>query len=92
MLRKCEYGIVHINGANVPDAIPGSLWPDSIMSMNDVKKLADEEVETAGCKGTYPQDKWLRIAGKLGWELCCSAQDQSGLDQSVLLLYFKREL
>ncbi|HEY1253947.1 MAG TPA: hypothetical protein VGF01_04115 [Terracidiphilus sp.] len=87
MPKKWEYGIVHINGANVRDAIPGSLWPDTIMSMNDVKKLADEEEETAGYKGTYPQDKWLGIAGKLGWELCCSGQDQSGL-----LWYFKREL
>ncbi|MGA3160210.1 MAG: hypothetical protein ABSC77_03260 [Terracidiphilus sp.] len=79
MSKKWEYGIVHI------DAKRGSLYPDSFMSMDDVKKLADEE--TGDCKGTYGQDKWLRAAGKLGWELCCSGQDQFGL-----LWYFKSEL
>jgi hypothetical protein len=90
MRKKWEYGVVHMTGVKDKEHIPGSLWPDSHMPMDDVKGLLD--TEAAGNNGSYSQDEWLRIAGNLGWELCCSAQDQSGLDQSVLLWYFKREL
>jgi len=79
MRKKFEYGIVHIN------AETGSLYPDRFMSMSDVEKRADEEA--GGHPESYGQDKWLRIAGEFGWELCCSGQDQDGL-----LWYFKREI